>query len=300
MILEGKSYSLKLQEQLKEKSQTLPQGSYIAILFFGDNYSSTTYVRHKQKYGETIGIEVKIFTEKAIPPALIVGKGLGDGLPSFLDLINQLNHDTLCIGIIIQLPLPEELKEFQTELLAAISPTKDIDGLGGICTGLATINLIDFIPATPKAVLTLLDHYNLGNMKNKKVSIIGQSNIVGKPLIMECIKRGATVSSFNIENTPEEIKEITRHSDYIISCTGHIHLVDETYIGDKHDQIIIDVGYGHIDSKPVGDVNIERIKNLVLAYTPVPGGIGPLTVACLFDNIFTLQKYKKILEKYAL
>ncbi|HCB52042.1 TPA: hypothetical protein DEP21_05790 [Patescibacteria group bacterium] len=108
------------------------------------------------------------------------------------------------------------------------------------------------------------------------------------------------VSSFNIDYTPEEIKQFTQKSDYIIACTGQVHLVDDSWIRQDNSQIIVDVGYGHIDGKPVGDVNIDSIFDKVLAYTPVPGGIGPLTVACLFDNIFTLQGYKNILEKYKL
>lgn len=297
MILRGKEYSLQMQSSLKEKAKSLTPWSYMAILFFGENFSSATYVRHKQKYGESIDIPVKIFTEQDFSPLLEENGWLANRV---FKLIQQLNHDAFCVGIIIQLPLPDELKEHQNALLSAISPDKDIDGLGGVNTGLSSTGLIDFIPATPKAVLTLLDHYNFGDMKHKKVSIIGQSNIVGKPLIIECIKRWATVSSFNIENTPEEIQSITQKSDYIIACTGKVHLVDQNYIRPDNSQIIIDVGYGHIEGKPVGDVNIDSISDKVLAYTPVPGGIGPLTVACLFDNIFTLQGYKNILEKYKL
>ena len=295
MILRGKELSLQIQENLKTKSKSLPENSYMAILFFGNDFSSATYVRHKQKYGESIWIPVKIFTEEWFSPLVQEKEGLANRV---FNLINQLNHDPFCIGIIIQLPLPAELKLHQNELLSTISPEKDIDGLGGINTGLSSTGLIDFIPATPKAVITLLQHYTLDNLKGQKVAIIGQSNIVGKPLIMECIKRWAIVSSFNIDYTPEEIKQFTQKSDYIISCTGQVHLVDDSRINQDKNQIIIDVGYGHIDGKPVGDVNIESIADKVFAYTPVPWWIGPLTVACLFDNIFTLQWYKKILEKY--
>lgn len=295
MILRGKELSKTIQENLKEKAKKLPEWSYMAILFFWNNFSSATYVRHKQKYGETIGVPVKIISEEQFSPLVKEKESLANRV---FDLINQLNHDQLCIGIIIQLPLPEELKPYQNQLLSSISPEKDIDGLGGVNTGLSSTGLIDFIPATPRAVITLLEYYNLDNLKGKKVAIIGQSNIVGKPLIMECIKKWAIVSSFNINYTPEEIKEFTQKSDYVISCTGQVHLVDDSRINQNKDQIIIDVGYGHIDGKPVGDVNIESIADKVTAYTPVPGWIGPLTVACLFDNIFTLQGYKNILEKY--
>lgn len=295
MILRGKELSLSLQEQLKIKAQKLQSGSYIAILFFGEDYSSSTYVKHKQKYWESIWITTKIFTEENFSPLIKESWWLATRV---LKLIKQLNDDDFCVGIIVQLPLPENLKEQQINILSAISPLKDIDWMWGVNTGLSSVWLIDFIPATPKAVLILLDHYNLWNMKNKKVSIIWQSNIVGRPLIFECIKRWATVASFNIENTQEEIQNITKQSDYIISCTGKVHLLDQNYIRMDNSQIIVDVGYWHIDGKPVGDVNIESIADHVAAYTPVPGGIWPLTVACLFDNIFTLQEYKKVLERY--
>jgi len=295
MILRGKELSIKMQQQLQIKASTLPENSYMAILFFWNDFSSATYVRHKQKYGESIGIAVKIITETQFSPLVNEKESLANWV---FNLINQLNHDPLCIGIIIQLPLPEELRPHQNALLSSISPDKDIDWLWWVNTGLSSTWLIDFIPATPKAVITLLEEYNLDNLKGKKVAIIGQSNIVWKPLIMECIKRWAIVSSFNIDYTPEEIKQFTQKSDYIISCTGHVHLVDDSRTRNNWSQIIIDVWYGHIDGKPVWDVNIDSIADKVAAYTPVPGGIGPLTVACLFDNIFTLQKYKDILERY--
>jgi methylenetetrahydrofolate dehydrogenase (NADP+) / methenyltetrahydrofolate cyclohydrolase len=295
MILRGKELSVTMQENLREKAKTLTEWSYMAILFFGNDFSSSTYVRHKQKYGESIGIPVKIFTEEQFLPLVSEKESI---VSRVFDLIQQLNNDALCIGIIVQLPLPEILRPYQNQLLSRIFPEKDVDGLGGVNTWISSIGLIDFIPATPKAVIALLQEYDLDNLKGKKVAIIGQSNIVGKPLIMECIKRWAIVSSFNIDYTPDEIKQFTKKSDYIISCTGKVHLVDDSWVRDDGSQIVIDVGYGHIDGKPVGDVHIESIADKVAAYTPVPGWIGPLTVACLFDNIFTLQSYKDILERY--
>ena len=110
-------------------------------------------------------------------------------------------------------------------------------------------------------------------MHGKMVSIIGQSNVAGKPLIFECIKRGATVASFNHEHSLEEITNVTKQSDYIISCTGKVHLVGPDFFRKDKTQIVVDVGYGHIDGKPVGDVQIDAIADMVAAYTPVPGGV---------------------------
>ena len=203
-------------------------------------------------------------------------------------------------GHYCQLPLPEQFESYKEQLLAAITPQKDLDGLGGVILWLSEIWLVDFVPATPKAVLYILEKYTLADFTGKTVAILWQSNIVGKPLVLECIKRGATVYTCNADTPVEEIKTIARSSEYIISCTGKIHVIDQDFLRDDNSQIVVDVGYGHIDGKPVGDVNIEAIKDKVAAYTPVPGGVWPLTVACLFDNVFVLQSYADVLKPYKL
>lgn len=313
MLLSWKELSLSLKQELIQKRVTFfgDTQAYVAIIFLGDDYSSAAYVKHKKVYGESIGLPVIVFGQnhqadydrnqsgKFDDVGIYINQNY-DSIGKVMELIRYLNHDSECVWIIIQLPLPEKFVPYKAQLLAAITPTKDIDGLGGILTGLSSINLIDFVPATPKAVLMLLDAYSLGDMKGKTVSIIGQSAIVGKPLILECIKRGATVASFNDTNSLEEIKTMTKQSDYIISCTGKIHLVDDSFIRDDHSQILVDVGYGHIDGKPAWDIDIDAIKTSVAAYTPVPGGIGPLTVASLFSNVFVLQEHKDILKAYKL
>jgi len=313
MILSWKELSITLNQELIHKRAQIfgDRKIYVAIVFLGDDYSSATYVKHKKAYGDAIGLPVIVFGQNHVAEydrnqagkfddvSIYINQNY-DTVWKIMELIRYLNQDDECIGIMIQLPLPELFAPYKSQLLSAITPTKDIDGLGGVLTGLSSIDLIEFIPATPKAVLYLLDNYGLGDMKGKTVSIIGQSNIVGRPLIIDCVKRWATVSSFNQENSLEEIKTITKQSDYIICCTGKVHLVDETFIRNDKTQIIVDVGYGHIDGKPVGDVNIDTIKDKVAAYTPVPGGIWPLTVACLFDNVFVLQSYIDILKPYKL
>lgn len=174
------------------------------------------------------------------------------------------------MGIIIQLPLPAELQEYKNELLAAISPYKDIDGLSGIMLGKSFFEMVDFTPATPKAVMTLLDYYDLGNVRGKQVAVIGQSTIVGKPLALELLKRGAFVGTFDIRNTPEDIRAFCQKSDYIFSGTGAVHLVNADFLSSKKEQILIDIGYGHKDGKPVGDIDFEVVKDQVLHITPVP------------------------------
>lgn len=151
--------------------------------------------------------------------------------------------------------------------------------------------MLDFTPATPKAVLWLLDYYNLGNLKGKNVAIIGQSTIVWKPLALECLKRGAIVQCFDIKNTTQEIQNWCQRADLIFSGTGAIHLINEHHLRANKDQIVIDIGYGHLNGKPVGDVDFVAIQNKVAHITPVPGGIGPLTIAALFSNTISLREH---------
>ncbi len=313
MLLSWKELSLQLKQELIEKKHKLfgDKHVYIAILFFGEDYSSATYVKHKKTYGDSIGLPVIVFGQnhqaeydrnqagKFDDVGIYINQHY-DSIGKIMELIRYLNHDDECVGIIVQLPLPEQFQMYKEQLLAAITPQKDLDGLGGVILWLSEIGLVDFVPATPKAVVYLLEHYQLDNFAGKTVAILWQSNIVGKPLVMECIKRGATVYTCNADTPIDDIKKITKHSEYIISCTGKIHLVDESFLRNDASQIILDVWYGHKDGKPVGDVDIEVIKDKVAAYTPVPWGIWPLTVACLFANVFVLQSYQDILKPYKL
>lgn len=313
MLLSWKELSVSFKQELIQKRAQFfaDKNVYVAIVFLGDDYSSATYVKHKKLYGESIGLPVIVFGQnnqaeydrnqawKFDDVGIYINQNY-DSVWKVMELIRYLNHDDECVGIIVQLPLPEQFEQYKEQLLAAITPEKDLDGLGGVILWLSEMWLVDFVPATPKAVLYLLEHYQLDDFTGKTVAILWQSNVVGKPLVLECIKRGATVYTCN-ENTPvEEIKTIARSSAYVVSCTGKVHLLDQTFLRDDISQIVVDVGYGHIDGKPVGDVNIETIKDKVAAYTPVPGGVWPLTVACLFDNVFVLQSYADILKPYKL
>ena len=313
MLLSWKELSVAFKQGLIQKRAQFfgERKTYVAIIFLGEDYSSATYVKHKKAYGDSIGLPVIVFWQnhhaeydrnqawKFDDVSIYINQNY-DNVWKVMELIRYLNHDDECVGIIIQLPLPEQFEPYKEQLLAAITPQKDLDGLGGVILWLSEIWLVDFVPATPKAVLYLLEHYQLANFSGKMVAILWQSNVVGKPLALECIKRGSTVYTCNVHTLPEQIKTIAKMADYIISSTGKIYLVDETFVRNDKTQIIVDVGYGHIDGKPVGDVNVDTVKNRVAAYTPVPGGVWPLTVACLFDNVFVLQSYLDILKPYKL
>lgn len=302
-LLKWKELSQKIQTELTQKAKTLFPNwdKYVGIVYLWENKSSKVYVGLKQKYGEKIWIPVHIFGQYKkwdnLPDntnndydVQLYMKQEYDNIWKIIDLINYLNTDKDCVWIIVQLPLPEKLQEYKAKILSTIAPHKDIDGMGWILNWLSSIDLIDFVPATPKAVIKLLDEYNLWNLSGKIVSIIWQSNLVGKPLTMECIKRWATVYTCNKETPVDNIKNMTKQSDIIISCTWVVHLIDWDFIRDDQTQTIIDVWFGHKDGKPVGDVDFDSVQDKVKYITPVPGGIWPLTVACLFENIFTIQE----------
>lgn len=300
-ILDGKKIAQEMKEDLKNQvSCSFPEKKYVAIIFLWENKSSQTYVNLKKKFGNDIGLDVHVFWQKSIQEEHpnndrdyqleYFQKKEYRNVSELAELIEYLNFDKDCVGIMIQLPLPENFKKYQARILSMISPKKDIDGLWGKLQGLSSIWAIDFLPATPKSVITLLEKYDLVDFQWKTISILGQSDLIGKPLAIECMKKWATVFSFNERSNQDIMKETSKKSDYIISCTGQIHLVDDSFLNESGNQILVDVGYGYKDGKPVGDINFQKVENKVQATSPVPGGVWPLTVACLFDNIFVLKK----------
>ncbi|MDO4713236.1 MAG: bifunctional 5,10-methylenetetrahydrofolate dehydrogenase/5,10-methenyltetrahydrofolate cyclohydrolase [bacterium] len=192
---------------------------------------------------------------------------------AILELISYLNTDEDCIGIMLQLPLPEHLSPSRNHFLQAIDESKDIDGLGGSLVGKSFSEYLEFTPATPRAVMMLLDYYQLGDLRNKRVAIIGQSVVVGKPLALECLKRGAIVQCCDIRNTPAEIVTACQNAQYVFAGTGAVHLITAAHSNDKKNQIFIDIGYGHLKGKAVGDMDISNLQEQVAHITPVPGGV---------------------------
>ncbi len=300
-ILDGKVVVQKIKEELKEQVNSLAlNDKYLAIIYLGDNSASKTYVSKKKKFGESIWLKVEVFGQgkdaseyfSEDETLQFYQKQDYDSVPKVIEIIHYLNYDKDCIGIIVQLPLPEQFQAYQAQILSAVQANKDVDGLWGVINGWSQVWLIDFLPATPRAVVEILKYYHLDNVQAKTIAILWQSNLVGKPLSVELMKKWATIYSTNQSNDPNKVKQACKNADYIISATGKIHLIDETYLADTHQQVLIDVGYGYKDGNPVGDIQIDKIKDKCLAYTPVPWGIWPITVACLFQNIIDLQSLK--------
>ncbi len=283
MILLGKPIAQKVKEDLKIFfEQNWVARKKVKIFLFSEDKPSKVYVNLKKKFAQEVGLEADIVYRPDIT-----------FFEEAYKLIDEANKDSQIIWIIIQLPLNKHLQPFRSRILTSVAPLKDIDGLGGVLFGLSQTGLFEFLPATPAAVVKILKFYQFDKLKGKNVLIIGQSWLVGAPLATYLLTKQAEVLSVNEYISLDQLVEFSQQSDIIISATGQIHLVDERFIREDESQIIIDVGWGIKDGKATGDVNIEKIKDKVKAYTPVPGGVGPVTVASLFENIKIIHEYVK-------
>ncbi|MEK7116967.1 MAG: bifunctional 5,10-methylenetetrahydrofolate dehydrogenase/5,10-methenyltetrahydrofolate cyclohydrolase [Patescibacteria group bacterium] len=277
MILYGAPVREKIKQELIERVRRLKKKPVLAIVQVGDREDSNVYIKQKQKFGGEIEIEILLnkFEKNISEKDLILE-------------IKKLNKDKKVGGIIVQLPLP---KNFDTEkIINSVSVKKDADGL----VSRATLEdcpkrvALDTIPATARGVMALLDYYEI-EIKGKKAAVIGQSILAGKPIANELEKRGAEV--FRCDINTENIPKIAGECDILISAVGKAGLITKEFV--NKEQVIIDVGINRTkEGKLTGDVDFEEIKRIVAAITPVPGGVGPLTVACLFQNLLDLCEQK--------
>ncbi|MGC8554551.1 MAG: bifunctional 5,10-methylenetetrahydrofolate dehydrogenase/5,10-methenyltetrahydrofolate cyclohydrolase [Candidatus Acidulodesulfobacterium sp.] len=268
-IIDGRLIAKNIESSISEKVIKLKKSGIvpaIAVILVGDNPASEVYVRNKDLAAKRCGI----LSKKDIYSASLTEKEL-------LNKIEELNNDTLIHGILVQLPLPSHINE--KKIMEAINPSKDVDGFHPLNVGKIFTENADFYPCTPYGILKMLDFYDI-SVKGKNCVVIGQSNIVGKPLSIMLMNRHATVSSLNIFT--KDVRSIASKADVLISATGKAHLIDEEYV--KEGAVVIDVGISNINGKLCGDVNFEQVINKVSKITPVPGGVGPLTVAILMEN----------------
>ena len=305
LLLKGKEKSEQLKDNYRElRTQYFwDERRFVAVLFFGESNPSQVYVNLKKKYSEEIWFDFLVFGQWEVlfeweyPDLIEYQKKEYLDKDSVIELVEKLNSDERCVWIICQLPLTDELKPYQKEICNAITPLKDMDWLGDKLQEWAFEWKIEFLPATAQAVISLWNAYDLWSFEWKIISVIGQSDIVWHPISRYLELKWAEVHSFDIRNTPEEIMAQTKKSDVIISCTWALHLVDDKFINEEKNQIIIDVGYGFLNGKSTGDVDFEKVENKVYAISPVPWWVGPMTVASLFGNIFTIRSQKEKIEK---
>ena len=269
--LDGKLLSAKIKDEVKAESDNYKQTPILAVVTVGDDEASKVYVENKRKACEYCDMSMMHFSyDEKTSESKIIKK------------IKELNKDSNVNGIILQLPIP---KKYNTmKILNTISPLKDVDGLTDISQGKLLTGEETFIPCTPKGILEIFDYYKI-ELEGKHVVVVGRSELVGKPIMLECIKRNATVTMCHSKTV--NLKKYTKDADILIVAVGKKHLIDKTMI--KEGAVIIDVGITRIEGKIYGDVN-PNVEAKASYVTPVPGGVGPMTVAMLLKN--TLIAYK--------
>lgn len=247
------------------------------VILVGDNPSSLSYIRNKKKLCHAVGAKFDlIHLDESISEQELISE------------IEKLNNDNETHGFFVQFPVPAHLKEVPITTL--INPNKDIDGFGpnSVASLYANTNS-NFIPCTPKGIISLLAFYNI-ELEGKKVAVIGRSTIVGRPLSLLLLNKNATVVMCHSKT--KELQEITKSSDIIICAIGKKNFIDSNFITPEKKQVLIDVGINFENGKLSGDCDFEQIKDQVQAITPVPGGVGPLTVLSLIENLFIAAKQK--------
>jgi len=277
-ILNGKELALKLNLELKNKISSFIKTSGItpklAAVLVGDDPASKLYINIKRKTCSEIGIgSILVDLDKNITKSKL------------LDEIKKLNKDKTVHGILLQLPLPRDLRPYTSEFIEQIDPIKDVDGLHPINRGKLFDYNEDFVPCTPKGIVTLLEHYNI-EIQGKSVVIINRSNLVGKPLIFMLLKRNATVTVCH--SYTKNLDGHTKKADILIVAVGKSKFITKEKV--KEGVIIVDVGISRENGKLSGDVDFEGVFDKCSWITPNPGGVGPMTVSFLLQNTFAAYK----------
>ncbi len=278
-ILDGKKLSDKIRENVKKEVlelQTKGVTPGLAVVLVGNDPASAAYVNMKSKACKEAGI-YSIAHE--MPESI--------SQENILDIIHMMNKNPNIDGILVQLPLPKHIDT--TAILEAIDPNKDVDGFHPYNVGRVVAGLDGFIPATPYGVMKLLEEYHI-DPKGKNVCVVGASNIVGKPMATLLLNANATVDICHIYT--KDLKAHTLNADIICVGVGVVNLIKEDMV--KEDAIIIDIGINRLENgKLVGDVDYEAVASKCSYITPVPGGVGPMTIAMLLENTIKSAKNRK-------
>ncbi len=277
LIIDGKKHSKILREKILNEVLMLKKKNItpgLAVIIIGENPASKIYVKNKIMHTKEVGMKSFEYVLKETTSQ-----------DELLSLIYNLNRDTKIHGILCQLPLPKHILE--SEIINAIDYRKDVDGFHIKNVGLLNTNQKSLIPCTPQGCIILLKSY-IKDLSGKNAVILGRSNIVGKPMNSLLLRENCTVTV--VHSKTKEIKKITSKADIIIAAIGRANYIDKSWV--KDGSIIIDVGINRVidqskigqKTKIVGDVDFFDVKNKVNAITPVPGGVGPMTIACLLNN----------------
>ena len=276
MIIDGKKEAANLREEIKneilEIKKKINKNPSLTVILIGDFTPSQIYVRNKEKNSTEVGITSNVIKY----PKEVKEKEV-------LDKINELNNDKNISGILVQLPLPEQISK--EKIINAIDPKKDVDGFNPINVGNLASGYKSIVPCTPLGSLLLIKKVEK-NLSGKHAVIIGRSNLNGKPMAQLLLKENCTVTV--VHSKTNNLQEECLKADILVAAVGVPNLVKKDWV--KSSAIVIDVGINKVGDKIVGDVNFEEIKDNIKAITPVPGGVGPMTIACLLKN--TLECFK--------
>ena len=276
MIIDGKKEAANLREEIKneilEIKKKTKKNPNLTVILIGDFTPSQIYVRNKEKNSTEVGITSNVIKY----PKEVKEKEV-------LDKINELNNDKNISGILVQLPLPEQISK--EKIINAIDPKKDVDGFNPINVGNLASGYKSIVPCTPLGCLLLIKKVEK-NLSGKHAVIIGRSNLNGKPMAQLLLKENCTVTV--VHSKTNNLQEECLKADILVAAVGVPNLIKKDWV--KSSAIVIDVGINKVGDKIVGDVNFEEIKDNIKAITPVPGGVGPMTIACLLKN--TLECFK--------
>ena len=276
MIIDGKELARKTREKLKIECDNLKKEGILpklAVIMVGDDKASQIYVKNKSKACQEIGIEFEEY---------FLGNDIRQ--KELIELIQKLNCDKSINGILLQSPIPKSLDI--NEAFRTIFPEKDVDGFNPINVGKLCLNQETFVSCTPYGIMKMFEEYDI-DLTGKNVTILGRSNIVGKPLIQCCLNKNATVTVCHSKT--KDLKEHTKNADIVISAIGKAKFVTADMI--KDGAVVIDVGINRDESgKIVGDVDFENVSSKASYITPVPGGVGPMTIAMLMNNVIKATK----------
>jgi tetrahydrofolate dehydrogenase/cyclohydrolase, NAD(P)-binding domain protein len=280
IIIDGKEFSKKIleeisneQKEIVEKKNLRPAG--LAVIIVGENPASQVYVRNKTRACEKVGFYSEtIKLEENISENDLIKK------------IEELNEDNKIDGILVQLPLPKHIDELK--VINSIKPEKDVDGFSNVNVGKMVIgDESGFLSCTPYGIMQLLEGYDI-DVDGKDVVVVGRSNIVGKPMAMMLIQKGATVQVCN--SRTKDLSKKLKKADIIVVAVGVPRMIKATDV--KEGVVVIDVGINRVDGKLCGDVDYEDVAQKASYITPVPGGVGPMTIASLIKNTFISYQRK--------
>lgn len=280
-LISGKEIALKKKNEIAKEVEALKQAGVtpgLAVILVGNNPASRSYVTSKEKTCKELGMHSLLIEL----PETITEQEL-------LNKIDELNHDDKIHGILVQLPVPDHINE--TSIIEAISPEKDVDGFHPINVGRMMTGQDAFLPCTPYGVMIMLKETGI-EIEGKHVVVVGRSNIVGKPQGQLFLNENATVTYCHSRTV--DIKSITKQADILVAAVGKPYFITEDFV--KPGAVVIDVGINrNSEGKLCGDVDFENVKEKAGYITPVPGGVGPMTITMLMFN--TLKSAKKVLQK---